>query len=94
MARLQSPLPNVPADPTNMYADDSATAVLGQRLYFERSYSGPLAVGTDGGNGGLGDAGVRGLVACVSCHHSAAGDENGAHVRAFLAESGPTTRRS
>ena len=73
---LQSPLPAVPADSTNAYADDAAAAVLGQRLYFDRSYSGPLTVGNDGTNGGLGDAGVSGLVACVSCHGSVTGDDN------------------
>ena len=75
-ARTHSPLPAVPADPTNQYADNQLAAELGQRLYFDRSYSGPLDVGTDGGNGSLGDAGVRGLVACVSCHASVAGDDN------------------
>jgi cytochrome c peroxidase len=75
-ARLQSPLPAVPTDPTNAFADNAAAAVFGQRLYFDRSYSGALAVGTDGGNGSPGDAGASGLVACVSCHASAAGDDN------------------
>lgn len=76
LAHTFSPLPAVPADPTNAYADNAAAAVLGQRLYFDKSYAGPLIVGDDGTNGGLGDAGVRGRVACVSCHASAAGDDN------------------
>lgn len=75
-ARLFSPLPAVPADPTNAYADNANAATLGQRLYMDRSYSGPLAVGTDGGNGSLGDAGVRGLVSCFSCHGSTSGADN------------------
>lgn len=63
-----SPLPAVPADPTNRYADDARAALLGQKLFFEKSYSGPLSVGDDGGNGGLGKVGDRGKVACHSCH--------------------------
>lgn len=75
LAHTLTPLPAVPADPTNAYADDAAAATLGQRLYFDTSYSGALAVGTDGGNGGLGAVGEAGKVACVSCHGSAAGDD-------------------
>ena len=72
-----SPLPAVPADPTNAFADDARAAVLGQRLYFDSSYSGALAV-----DGGLGAAGERGKVACVSCHSSRSGadDRNPNHV--------------
>ena len=72
-ARDFTPLPAVPADPTNAFADDARAATLGQRLYFDKSYSGALAVGTDGGNGGLGAPGERGKVACVSCHESLSG---------------------
>lgn len=76
LAKTFSPLPAVPADPTNAFADNAAAAVLGQRLYFDSSYSGALAVGSDGMNGGLGAVGERGKVACVSCHASASGDDN------------------
>ncbi len=76
LAGTFSPLPAVPADPTNAFANDALAAVLGQRLYFDSSYSGALAVGTDGGNGGLGAAGQRGQVACVSCHQSSSGADN------------------
>lgn len=75
-ARAFSPLPGVPADPSNAFADDALAATLGQRLYFDSSYSGALAVGTDGGNGGLGAAGERGKVACVSCHASGSGADD------------------
>jgi cytochrome c peroxidase len=75
-AALLSPLPSVPADPTNAYADSATAATFGQRLFYERSYSGTLNVGTDGGNGSLGDAGVAGLVNCAACHSSPAGDDN------------------
>lgn len=76
LAKTFSPLPAVPPDTTNAWADNPAAAVLGQRLYFDASYSGALAVGSDGMNGGLGAVGERGKVACVSCHGSASGDDN------------------
>lgn len=63
-----SPLPAVPADPTNAYADNAAAALLGQKLFFDASYSGALAVGDDGTNGGLGAVGETGKVSCASCH--------------------------
>jgi cytochrome c peroxidase len=63
-----SPLPAVPADPTNAYADDAGAARLGQMLFFDKSYSGPLTIGDDGTNNGLGAAGETGKVACASCH--------------------------
>ena len=60
-----SPLPAVPADPTNAHADDAAAALLGQRLFFDARYSGPLAVDSD-----LGAMGETGRVSCASCHSS------------------------
>jgi cytochrome c peroxidase len=68
-----SPLPAVPADTTNAYADNAAAAKLGQMLFFDKSYAGALAVGDDGTNGGLGKVGELGKVSCASCH--AAGSE-------------------
>src|SRR4029079_6197604 len=49
-----SPLPGVPADPTNAFADNAAAARLGQMLFFDKSYSGAIAAaaadtGTNGG---------------------------------------------
>ena len=76
LAHTFSPLPVVPGDATNVFADDARAATLGQRLYFDSSYSGALAVGTDGGNGGLGAVGERGKVACASCHGSVSGADN------------------
>jgi cytochrome c peroxidase len=70
-----SPLPALPPDPTNAYADNAAAAVLGQRLFFDKALSGPLLVGDDGTNGGLGRSGQTGRVACVSCHGSRATDD-------------------
>jgi cytochrome c peroxidase len=65
---MQSPLPAVPADPTNAYADSAAAAKLGQMLFFDKSYAGPLVVGDTGTNGGLGAVGDTGKVSCASCH--------------------------
>ena len=63
-----SPLPAVPPDPTNAFADNAKAAALGQMLFFDKSYAGALAVGDDGTNGGLGAVGNTGKVACASCH--------------------------
>lgn len=76
LAAAHSPLPAVPADPTNAYADNAAAATLGQMLYFDKSYSGALNHSADGGNGSLGLAGEAGKVSCFSCHGSASGDDN------------------
>lgn len=65
-----SPLPAVPPDTTNAYADNAAAAALGQKFFFEKSFSGPLA---DLGTGVVNDLGATsetGKVACASCHLS------------------------
>lgn len=46
--------------------DDAAA--LGKALFFDASFSGPLTIGNDGLNGGLGAVGERGKVSCGSCH--------------------------
>lgn len=63
-----SPLPAVPKDTTNKYADDANAAKLGQMLFFDKSYAGALTVGNDGTNGGLGAMGDTAKVSCASCH--------------------------
>ncbi|HEX8795034.1 MAG TPA: cytochrome c peroxidase [Polyangiaceae bacterium] len=63
-----SPLPAVPADPTNAHADSAMVATFGQKLFFEKSFSGALAVGNDGTNGGLGNVGDTGKISCSECH--------------------------
>ncbi|HSO30985.1 MAG TPA: hypothetical protein VLT33_00675, partial [Labilithrix sp.] len=55
-----SPLPSLPADPTNAFANNALAAVLGQRLFFDKALSGALVVGDDGTNGGLGAVGETG----------------------------------
>jgi len=63
----------LPADPTNAVAQDANAAALGQMLFFDTRFSGPLAIGDDGSNGGLGAVGEVGRVACASCHDPANG---------------------
>ena len=62
-----------PADATNAVGDDPRAAALGQRLFFDARFSGPLAIADDGANGGLGRAGESGRVACASCHDPSRG---------------------
>jgi cytochrome c peroxidase len=69
VVRTLSPLPDAPPpDPTNRYADDPEARLLGQRLFFDARYSGPLAVGDDGQNGAAGPSGETGRLSCASCH--------------------------
>ena len=75
-AKKLSLLPAVPADTTNKYADNAKAAELGQMLFFDKSYSGALAVADDGTNGGLGAVGDKGKVACASCHLGDTMDDN------------------
>lgn len=63
LACAMSPLPDVPASPTNAVADDDGAATLGQKFYFEADWSGPLLQ-----DNALGTAGTVGLVSCRSCH--------------------------
>jgi len=66
-----SPLPALPKDTTNKYADNDMAAQFGHTMFFETGYSGPIVVADDGTNGGLGAAGDTGKVGCVSCHQPA-----------------------
>jgi len=58
-----SPLPPLEMDTTNAFADDPKAAALGQRLFYEKGYSGPIKVAND-----LGGVGEAGKVSCESCH--------------------------
>lgn len=60
-----SPLPAVPADPTNAYADNAAAAELGQAFFFDKRFSGPI---TSASGNDLGAMGEEDKIACVSCH--------------------------
>ena len=57
-----------PPDSSNAWADDPVAAVLGQQLFFDPRFSGPLVLADDGTNGGLGVEGESGKVSCSSCH--------------------------
>lgn len=58
------PLGQVPADPTNRYADDPTVAAFGQRLFFEKGYSHALTIADPA----LGNIGDKGKISCASCH--------------------------
>jgi len=62
-----SPLPDLPLDPTNEYADSRAAARLGQKLFSEPRLSGPIQVGTPA-EGQLGAIGEKDKIACRNCH--------------------------
>ncbi|MEI9952597.1 MAG: cytochrome c peroxidase [Pseudomonadota bacterium] len=57
------------ADPSNRFADHPDARAFGQRLFFERGFSGRLLEGdNDGGNATLGAQGESGRVSCAGCH--------------------------
>src|SRR5580765_1270393 len=58
------PLPDLPPDTTNKYADDPAVAAFGQQLFFEKAYAGKLTMADPA----LGAVGEAGKIACASCH--------------------------
>ncbi|MFO0760037.1 MAG: cytochrome c peroxidase [Byssovorax sp.] len=62
-----SPLPDLPVDTTNKYADSPAAALLGQKLFFEPRLSGPIQAGT-AAEGQLGAVGEKYKIACRHCH--------------------------
>jgi cytochrome c peroxidase len=67
LIRTLSPLPPLPADTTNKYADSPAAALLGQKLFFDPRLSGPIQAGTPQ-EGQLGAIGEAGKIACRNCH--------------------------
>lgn len=71
----QSPLPAVPADPTNAVADDPRAAALGQMLFHDVDLAGPLLVDSERGK-----AGELRKLSCKSCHLGPALDDPGKHV--------------
>jgi cytochrome c peroxidase len=67
VVRTLSPLPDLPVDTTNRYADSRAAARLGQKLFFEPRLSGPIQTGTPA-EGQLGAIGEKYKIACRNCH--------------------------
>jgi len=62
-------LPAPPADVTNQFANDPRAAALGQKLFFDKRFSGRLLDGdNDGSANTLGTQGQAGRVACAGCH--------------------------
>jgi len=58
-----------PEDPSNRVADEPLAARFGQRLFFDKSFSGTLLEGDNDGSGAsLGTQGDSGRVSCAGCH--------------------------
>jgi cytochrome c peroxidase len=69
-----STLPPPPADVSNRFADDARAAALGQKLFFDSSFSGPLLDPDNNGSATtLGNAGDTGKVGCSGCHVAKSG---------------------
>jgi cytochrome c peroxidase len=67
-------LPSPPPDVSNKFADQSAAAAFGQKLFFDPGFSGKLLDGDDDGSPNtLGVKGDTGKVACAGCHAPNAG---------------------
>jgi cytochrome c peroxidase len=80
-----SPLPALPADTTNALADNAAAATFGQKLFFDKRYSGPLVALTPAGTvNPLGATGDTGKVACATCHMGPAMSDNRAPFNVTL----------
>jgi cytochrome c peroxidase len=61
---------------SNRWADDADAALLGQRIFFDVRFSGPLLAEEHDGaflSSGLGMRGTPGKVSCFSCHNPSAG---------------------
>jgi len=69
LALSPMPLPPPPPDPANRFADSPPAAALGQRLFYDPSFAGPLLDSdNNGGPQSLGSTGQAGRVACAGCH--------------------------
>ena len=84
-----SPLPEVPPDPTNAFADDPEAAELGQMLFFDKKFSGKLTVASD-----LGAVGDEGKVSCATCHASEYLDDDHSNPQTVSIGTGVHTRNS
>jgi cytochrome c peroxidase len=86
-----SPLPAVPADTTNAFADNAAAATFGQRLFFDEKFSGPM---TATGDTNLGAVNEVGKVSCASCHSGPALDDERSDPATVSKGTGLHTRNS
>ncbi len=84
-----SPLEEVPPDSTNAFADDPDAAALGQRLFFDEKFSGPLKIDSD-----LGLIDQTGKVSCRSCHGSPLMDDDRSNPATVAIGAGLHTRNS
>jgi cytochrome c peroxidase len=64
-----SPMPPLPANPTNRYADNLDAARFGRTIFNETRYSGAITVDASESDGALGALGETGKVGCASCHN-------------------------
>ena len=66
-----SPLPTLPVDTTNKYADSPAAASLGHRLFFDKRIAGPIQAGTpaEGQLGGKPGVGLLFIDRHRAAHH-------------------------
>jgi cytochrome c peroxidase len=73
-ALAPNPLPPPPPDVSNAYADNPRAALFGQKLFFDKGFSGQLLeADNDGNEGTLGVQGQTGRVSCADCHVPSAG---------------------
>jgi len=84
-----SPLPELPPDPTNAYADSRRARKLGQELFCDAGFSGPLRVDSD-----LGVVGETGKVSCASCHSGPSLDDRRSAPRTVSVGAGVHTRNA
>lgn len=84
-----SPLPAVPPDITNQYADDAQAAALGQRFFFDEKFSGAITVASD-----LGAVGDAQKVSCASCHSGPMLDDRRSNPPTVAIGTGIHTRNS
>lgn len=89
-AMSQSPLPDIPPDPTNAWADDEPAARLGQKFYFDRSIAGPISYTPND----LGKSGEVGKVSCADCHVAPWGTDTRSFPNALSLGTSWTTRNT
>jgi cytochrome c peroxidase len=89
-------LPPAAEDVSNRYGDDATAAALGEQLFFEAGFSGPLLdLDNDGSPRSLGLRGASGKVSCAGCHDEDAGFlDNRSPFKELSLGTGWTARRT